>query len=105
MDDAQRRGMWAGRIEQCLDSRMTIREWCELSKVSKSSLYKWMARFREEEPSRFSHRSSEATNWIKVTAGGIAKRRSSRGERPYVCPSGEDRLDVPRGQSFLYDRG
>ena len=55
MDDAQRRDMWAGRTEQCLDSGMTIREWCKLNKVSKSSLYKRMARFLEEEPERFPH--------------------------------------------------
>lgn len=76
MDDAQRRGMWAGRIERCLGSRMTIKEWCELNKVSKSSLYKWMARFREEEPGRFPRRSSEASNWMKVTAGGIADAKA-----------------------------
>lgn len=76
MDDAQRRGMWAGRIERCLGSRMTIKEWCELNKVSKSSLYKWMARFREEEPGRSPRRSSEASNWMKVTAGGIADAKA-----------------------------
>lgn len=76
MDDAHRRDMWAGRIERCLDSRTTIREWCELNKVSKSSLCKWMARFREEEPGRFPRRSSEASNWMKVTAGGIADAKA-----------------------------
>ena len=49
MDDAQRRGMWTGRIERCLDSGMTIGEWCELNKVGESNLCKWMARLREEE--------------------------------------------------------
>lgn len=82
MDDAQRRGMWAGRIERCLDSRMTIKEWCELNRVSKSSLYKWMARFREEEPGRFPRRSSEASNWIKVTAAGIADAKA-------IVPAGD----------------
>ena len=76
MNDAQRRDMWAGRIERCLDSGMTIGEWCGLNKVSPSSLYKWMARFREEEPGRFPRRSSKASNWIKVTAGGIADAKA-----------------------------
>ena len=49
MDDAQRRGMWTGRIERCLDSGMAIGEWCELNKVGESNLCKWMARLREEE--------------------------------------------------------
>ena len=49
MDDAQRRGMRTGRIERCLDSGMTIGEWCELNKVGEFNLCKWMARLREEE--------------------------------------------------------
>ena len=69
MDDAQRRDMWASRTERCLSADTTIKEWCRLNKVSESNLYRWMARFREEEPGRFPRRSSEASNWIKVTAG------------------------------------
>lgn len=76
MDDAQRRDMWAGRIERCLSADMTIKEWCGLNKVSESNLYRWMARFREEEPGRFPRRSSKASNWIKVTAGGIADAKA-----------------------------
>lgn len=48
MNDAQRRDMWAGRVERCLAADMTVKEWCGLNKVSESSLYKWMARFRRE---------------------------------------------------------
>lgn len=48
--DAARRDMWAGRIERCLAADMTVKEWCALNKVAESSLCKWMARFREEEP-------------------------------------------------------
>lgn len=51
--DAARRDMWAGRIERCLAADMTVKEWCALNKVAESSLYKWMARFREEDPGRF----------------------------------------------------
>lgn len=72
MEDAQRREMWAGRIERCLSADMTIKQWCGLNKVSESGLYRWMARFREEEPGRFPRRSSGASNWIKVTSAGIA---------------------------------
>ena len=49
MDDAQRRGMRTDRIERCLDSGMTIGEWCELNKVGEFNLCKWMARLRKEE--------------------------------------------------------
>ena len=76
MDDAQRRDMWASRTERCLSADTTIKEWCRLNKVSESNLYRWMARFREEEPGRFPRRSSEASNWIKVTAGGIADAKA-----------------------------
>ena len=65
--DAARRDMWAGRIERCLAADMTVKEWCALNKVAESSLYKWMARFREEDPDRFPRRSSEASSWMKVT--------------------------------------
>lgn len=59
MDGAQRKGMWAGRIERRLSADTTIKEWCGLNKVSESNLYRWMARFREEEPGRFPRRSSK----------------------------------------------
>ena len=72
MNDSERRDMWAGRIERCLAADMTVKEWCALNKVAESSLYKWMARFREEDPDRFPRRSSEASNWMKVTRGGMS---------------------------------
>ena len=62
MDDSQRRAMWAERVERCLAADMTIKERCELNGVCKSALYRWMARFREEEPERFPRRSSAAAN-------------------------------------------
>lgn len=46
--DAARRDMWAGRMERCLASGMAIGEWCSLNKVSKSSLYRRLAVFRDE---------------------------------------------------------
>ena len=82
MEDAQRREMWAGRIERCLSADMTIKQWCGLNKVSESGLYRWMARFREEEPGRFPRRSGKASNWIKVTAGGIADAKA-------IVPAGD----------------
>ena len=76
MKDAERRDMWAGRIERCLATDMTVKEWCELNKVSKSSLYKWMAKFRGEEPGRFPGKGSEATGWMEVTRDGIAAAKA-----------------------------
>ena len=57
-DDAARCDMRAGRIERCLAADMTVKERYALNKVAESSLYKWMARFREEDPDRFPRRSS-----------------------------------------------
>lgn len=51
--DAARRDMWAGRIERCLAADMTVKEQYVLNKVAESSLRKWMACFREEDPDRF----------------------------------------------------
>lgn len=67
MDDAQRRDMWAGRIERRLSAGMAIKEWCMLNKVSESNLYRWMARFREEEPGRFPRRSSKCRRLFGYT--------------------------------------
>lgn len=51
--DVARRDIWAGRIERCLAADMTVKEWYALNKVAESSLCKWMACFREEDPDRF----------------------------------------------------
>ena len=72
MDNTERRNMWRNRIERCLASDMTIKEWCHLNRVCKSSLYKWMALFRKEEPGCFPRRSSATTNWIEVRRDDIA---------------------------------
>ena len=74
--DAARRDMWAGRIERCLASGMAIGEWCSLNKVNKSSLYGWLAVFRDEEPGRFAGKNSETTGWVKVTRQGIADAKA-----------------------------
>ncbi len=76
MKESQRRDMWAGRIERCLAADMPVREWCRLNKVAESSLYSWMARFREEEPGRFPARNADASGWMKVTRLGIADAKA-----------------------------
>ena len=94
MNDSDRRDMWAGRIELCLAADMTVKEWRSLNKVAESSLYKWMARFREEDPDRFPRRSSEASNWIKVTCGGMS-------DAVAIVPAGAEaaeRADAVRAQ-------
>ena len=41
------------QVERCLAANMTVKEWCELNGVSKSTIYYWMARLRKEEPELF----------------------------------------------------
>lgn len=74
--DAARRDMWAGRIERCLASGMAIGEWCSLNKVNKSSMYRWLAVFRDEDPGRFGGKNSETSEWVKVTRQGIAEAKA-----------------------------
>lgn len=71
-----RRNMWAERIERCLSSSMSIERWCKLNHVGRSSLYAWLARFREEEPGRFSRRNAATLNWIELTRGGLADSKA-----------------------------
>ena len=71
-----RRNMWAERIERCLSSNMSIECWCKLNHVGRSSLYAWLARFREEEPGRFPRRNAATLNWIELTRGGLADSKA-----------------------------
>lgn len=71
-----RRNMWAERIEWCLSSSMSIERWCKLNHVVRSSLYAWLARFREEEPGRSPRRNAATLNWIELTRGGLADSKA-----------------------------
>ena len=63
--DPQRVNMRREQIERFLASSSTVSEWCALNKVSESTLYKWMAYFREMEPESFG--SGNASRWIEVS--------------------------------------
>ncbi len=95
--DAARRDMWAGRIERCLASGMAIAEWCSLNKVNRSSMYRWLAVFREEEPGRFGGKSSETSGWVKVTRQGIAAAKAIVPAASAAGPAEE--APVPGGPS------
>ena len=86
------RNMWAERIERCLSSSMSIERWCKLNHVGRSSLYAWLARFREEEPGRFppkerSHLELDRTH--QGRSGGFqghrARRHFLRRHRCFIC--------------------
>ena len=94
MDDAQRRGMWAGRMESCLSADMTIKEWCMLNKVSESNLYRWMACFREEEPGRF---PPQVQQGVRLGEGRPRRHRRRQSHRPGRRRSRERALGARRG--------
>lgn len=55
------------QIEQYLASDMSVVQWCKLNKLSKSTFYKWVERFRHEDPDMFADADQTAGNWLEVT--------------------------------------
>ena len=60
------------QVERCLAADMTVKEWCELNHVSKSTMYYWMGRLRKEEPGLFG--DPTCGEWIELSRGSIAAR-------------------------------
>ena len=60
------------QVERCLAADMTVKEWCELNGVSKSTMYYWMGRLRKEEPGLFG--DPTCGEWIELSKGSIAAR-------------------------------
>lgn len=55
------------RLEQarrCLESELSVYEWCELNKVGKSTMYTWMKRLKEMDPSL---KKDDDSNWVELT--------------------------------------
>ena len=74
MNPNTRKNMWRKRIERCLTSGMSNKEWCALNKIAPASLYSWMRKFRNEEPGLFN--SINTREWIEVTKKSLAKNVS-----------------------------
>lgn len=70
MPPQERRNFRRKQVENCLSSSMTIEEWCRLNHVSESTMYRWMAIFRDEEPGLFG--KANASQWIELSRGAIA---------------------------------
>lgn len=66
------REMRREQVERCLAADMTVKEWCELNGVSKSTMYYWMARLRREEPGLFG--DPTCGEWIELSKGSISAR-------------------------------
>ena len=69
---AQNRALRREQVERYLATDMTVKEWCGLNKVSESTMYRWMAVFRREEPGLFA--DPTCGEWIELSRGSIAAR-------------------------------
>ena len=70
MTPLERRKLRREQVEQCLASSMTIEDWCRLNRIAESTMYRWMARFRDEEPELFG--KPAASQWIELSREAIA---------------------------------
>ncbi|WP_441299689.1 IS66 family insertion sequence element accessory protein TnpA [Adlercreutzia sp. ZJ141] len=82
MAPQERRSMRREQVERCLAANMTIKEWCTLNKVARSTMYAWMAKFRKEEPELFGKPNSH--EWIELSRESISSRTAL--SRPVAVP-------------------
>ena len=68
----QNRVLRREQVERYLATDMTVKEWCGLNKVSESTMYRWMAVFRREEPGLFA--DPTCGEGIELSRGSIAAR-------------------------------
>ena len=90
----QNRAMRREQVERCLAADMTVKEWCELNGVSKSTMYYWMARLRREEPGLFG--DPTCGEWIELSKGSISAR-TALAVRPQEPTGGPSAL--PEGEA------
>ena len=88
------REMRREQVERCLAADMTVKEWCELNGVSKSTMYYWMARLRREEPGLFG--DPTCGEWIELSKGSISER-TALAVRPQEPTGGPSAL--PEGEA------
>ena len=88
------REMRREQVERCLAADMTVKEWCELNGVSKSTMYYWMARLRREEPGLFG--DPTCGEWIELSKGSISAR-AALAVRPQEPTGGPSAL--PEGEA------
>lgn len=60
---SETREMRLRQVERCLDSGMTIKEWCRLNNVAPSTLYVWLKVYREESQGQ----AKSHGDWIELT--------------------------------------
>ena len=102
----QNRALRREQVERYLATDMTVKEWCELNKVSESTMYRWMSVFRREEPGMFA--DPTRGEWIELSRGSIAARtalavRAEGGSGPDCDPPAVGGRR-PEGQNALVVR-
>ena len=90
MTPDERRSMRREQVGRFLSTDMTAKEWCSLNGVPESTLYAWMARFRESEPELFGKPST--SEWIELTRESISARTAlaTRGGAVAIPETGQD---------------
>lgn len=89
-------------VERFLASGMELEGWCMLNGIHKSSMYRWMRAFIEEEPEVFggydiAHAGDGSSRWLECILE--ARRRAFSIERAQAAeeaPAGFIELDLPR---------
>ena len=71
--------------------------------MNKSSLYRWLAVFRDEDPGRFAGKNSETSGWVKVARDGIV---AAKAIVPAASAAGQAAADpVVFRQALLSQKG
>jgi len=67
-------------VERLLDSELSVPEWCKRNGILKSTMYRWLAVFTEEEPELFGGRQnivdSSKRRWVETTRLNIKASRA-----------------------------
>lgn len=95
----EHRAMRREQMERWLASDgMTVEEWCRLNRMSTSTFYLWLNKFREEEPESFGQKA--AKGWVEIA-------REERGDSLalMVVPAADAAVPAKRAGRGQTDNG
>ena len=80
--------MWRERARALVESGMPVNAWCEENHVKRSILFRWLRRFRDEEPEvlggfELAHAGDGRRNWYEAVRKAAA---GTPGTRPRPAP-------------------
>lgn len=80
--------MWRERARALVESGMPVNAWCEENHVKRSVLFRWLRRFRDEEPEvlggfELAHAGDGRRNWYEAVRKAAAGTPGTR--RPAPC--------------------